>query len=125
MYIPTAGSLVAIDLGTPHLASDARTTHKHHKPGIIPIKLTAKRAGPVTIRFHLNGAAMRLLARHHKLTLRIKFKFTIPHHAPIIKIRTVTFTQPPKPPTAKQIKARERRVCLRKHPQDTKTCDRL
>jgi hypothetical protein len=87
--------------------------------------ITVKHPGAVPFRFHLNKAATRLLARRHKLKLRVKITLKPPHHAAITRTRTVTFTHPAKPPSARQRRRAARRLCLRKYPHQARLCNRL
>jgi hypothetical protein len=128
LYAPAAGPL-ALTPGArlPAFAQVAGSAARKRpaKPGIKPIHITVKHLGAVPIRFHLNEAAKRLLARRHKLKLRVKMTLKPPHQAAITRTHTVTFAQPARPPNAHQRRRAARRLCVRKHPHQRRLCNRL
>jgi hypothetical protein len=128
LYAPAAGPL-ALTPGArlPAFAQVAGSAARKRpaKPGIKPIHITVKHPGAVPIRFHLNEAAKRLLARRHKLKLRVKMTLKPPHQAAITRTHTVTFAQPARPPNAHQRRRAARRLCVRKHPHQRRLCNRL
>ena len=128
LYVPATGTLTLTPgAGLPRSARAAASAARKRPapPGIASAKITVKQPGAVAVRFHLNQAAARLLARRHKLKLRVKMTLQPPHHAAITRTHTVTFTQPAKPPNARQRRRAARRLCLRKHPHQARTCNRL
>jgi hypothetical protein len=95
------------------------------QPAVSAIKITVKHPGSVAIRFRPNQAAKRVLARRHRLTLRMKITLTLPHQAAVTRVRAITFTRPPKPPSARQRRQQVRRLCLRRHRRTARICNRL
>jgi hypothetical protein len=128
VYAPSGGNLAMTPgrrlTGLPRTAAFA-ARRRPAKPGINPLHITVKHPGAVRFRFHLNKPAKRLLARRHKLKLRVKITLKPSHHAAITRTRTVTFTHPAKPPSARQRRRAARRLCLRKHPHQRRLCNRL
>jgi hypothetical protein len=94
------------------------------RPGLKPLHITVKHPGAVRVRFRLNKAAKRVLARRHKLKLRVKIRLKPPHNTAITRTQTLSFARPARP-NARQRRRAIRRLCLRKHPHATKLCNRL
>ena len=126
LYAPAPGKLTLTGLGLGSGKATASAARKRPaKPGIKPIHITVKHPGAVRLRFQLNKAAKRLLARRHKLKLRVKVTLKPPHQAAITRTQTLTFTHPAKSPNAQQRRRAARRLCLRKHPHQARLCNRL
>ncbi len=128
LYVPATGTLtLSPGAGLPRSARVAASAARKRAapPGITSTKITVKHPGAVALRFHLNQAATRLVARRHKLKLRVKISLQPPHQAAITRTHTVTFTKPAKPPSARQRRRAARRLCLRKYPHQARICNRL
>ena len=128
LYVPATGTLTLTPgAGLPRSARVAASAARKRPapPGIASAKITVRQPGAVALRFHLNQAATQLLARRHKLKLRVKITLQPPHQAAITRTHTVTFAQPTKPPNARQRRQAARRQCLRKHRHQARICSRL
>lgn len=130
LYVPAAGKLALT--GSQITAFVARkgpaafaARKRPARPGFIPIKINVTQPGSVHVRFRLNRAAKRLLARRHKLTLRVSVTLTLPRQGTITRVHTITLIQPPKHPSARQRRRQARRLCIREHRQQAKVCDRI
>jgi hypothetical protein len=121
LYVPAAGQLA---LTSASIAARA-ARRKSAQSAIGTIRITVRHAGPVAVRFRPSQAAKRVLARRHRLTLRVAVTLTIPGHAAIHRVDAITSTQPPKGPSAQHRRQQARRLCLRKHPHATRACKRL
>jgi hypothetical protein len=125
VYAPATGALTMTP-GAPFGRGAAFAARKRPpQPGIKSMHITVKHPGAIPFRFHLNKAATRLLARRHKLKLRVKITLKPPHHAAITRTHTVTFTHPAKPASARQRRRAARRLCVRQHPHQARLCNRL
>jgi hypothetical protein len=89
------------------------------KPKIASVRKVIKGAGPVTIPLQLNGAARRLLKRHHHLKIRLRLTFTGSGHSSS-RTQTVTLTAPTAKP--KTCHVRRPKHHAKKRPRKLRGC---
>jgi hypothetical protein len=91
IYVPTSG-VITLHPTLLHVTGPARDASAKRHPAIAPERIKVTHPGPVTAPLKLNRAAEQLLARRHKVAVRLQITLTTGAAKPTSATRYITIT---------------------------------